>query len=173
MPPAHEQGDRTMSNHLLYPSTHDVGALRAAEPSAGKNLYGQPGRPSSAHVDVHGLFLQLGQSLGVLSNACELVVEGRGAAPAGQALRVWLQPHARQAEEAMHRLRDLRLTNAPAVTELSQSLTVLVLAADMLAQGQLSGADALSFYGLLRRNADAAMRSLSELRARLDPVVRV
>jgi hypothetical protein len=46
---------------------------------------------------------------------------------------------------------------------------VLVLAADMLSQGQLSGADALTFYSLLRRNADNAMKSLTELRGQLLP----
>jgi hypothetical protein len=69
----------------------------------------------------------------------------------------------------MHQLRDLRLTKSPALTDLSQSLTVLVLAADMLGQGQLSGADALTFYSLLRRNADSAMKSLTELRGQLLP----
>ena len=69
----------------------------------------------------------------------------------------------------MHCLRDMRLTGSPVVTELSQSLTVLVLAADMLAQGQLSGDDARAFYDLLRRNAEVATRSLGELRAHFDP----
>ena len=86
-----------------------------------------------------------------------------------QGLRAWLQPNARTAELSMHQLRDMRLTKSPALTELSQSLTVLVLAADMLIQGQLSGADALTFYSLLRRNADSAMKSLAELRAQLLP----
>jgi hypothetical protein len=115
------------------------------------------------------LFQQLTQSLTVLSGMVELMMEGRASEEPGQALRVWLHPNARQAEMAMHRLRDLRLTKSPALTELSQSLTVLVLAADMLAQGQLSSADALTFYGLLRRNADSAMKSLSELRGQLLP----
>jgi hypothetical protein len=69
----------------------------------------------------------------------------------------------------MHQLRDLRLTKSPALTDLSQSLTVLVLAADMLTQGQLSDADALTFYDLLRRNADSATKSLAELRDQLLP----
>jgi hypothetical protein len=98
------------------------------------------------------------------------VLDGKaGEAMRGQALRVWLHPNARQAELAMHQLRDMRLTRSSALTELSQSLTVLVLAADMLTQGQLSGADALTFYGLLRRNADTAVKSLGELRGQLLP----
>ena len=126
--------------------------------------------PRGTQVEVlHTLFHRLSQSLNVLSGACELVSPGKSAAPSSQALRVWLQPHARQAEVAMHCLRDMRLTGSPVVTELSQSLTVLVLAADMLAQGQLSGDDARAFYDLLRRNAEVATRSLGELRAHFDP----
>ena len=126
--------------------------------------------PRGTQVEVlHTLFHRLSQSLNVLSGTCELVSPDRSAPPSSQALRVWLQPHARQAEVAMHCLRDMRLTKSPVVTELSQSLTVLVLAADMLAQGQLSGDDARAFYDLLRRNAEVATRSLGELRAHFDP----
>jgi len=124
---------------------------------------------SGGNAAVHHVFQQLTQSLTVLTGAAELVLEGKTAEPNAQAIRVWLQPNARQAEAAMHRLRDLRLTKSAAATELSQCLTVLVLAADMLVQGQLSGADALTFYGLLRRNADAAMKSLGELRSQFAP----
>jgi hypothetical protein len=118
---------------------------------------------------IHQVFQQLTQSLTVLSGAAELVLDGKTGTPDLQSLRDWLQPNARQAEAAMHQLRDLRLAKSPAATELSQCLTVLVLAADMLVQGQLTGADALTFYGLLRRNADSAIQSLDELRAQLIP----
>jgi hypothetical protein len=158
-----------MTNRLPYSPARESKPLRAAEPAPSHNRYGFLTHLNGQHLDVHGLFQQLAHSLAVLGGVSELVVEGKGTLPSGQALRVWLQPHARQAERAMHELRDLRLTRSPAVTELSQSLTVLVLAADMLAQGQFSGPDASSFYDLLRRNADSAMRSLAELRARLDP----
>jgi hypothetical protein len=154
-----------MTNRLIYtPPTPD---RRPAGVSQGRRLPAAHLNESQSNV-LQTLFQHLTQSLTVLSGTADLVLEGTGAAP-GQALRVWLHPNARQAEEAMHRLRDMRLTKSPALTELSQSLTVLVLAADMLTQGQLSGADALTFYGLLRRNADSAMKSLAELRGQMLP----
>jgi hypothetical protein len=112
---------------------------------------------------------QLTQSLAVLSGTADLLVKGTLTEQTSQTLRIWLPPNARQAEEAMHRLRAMRLPTSPAITELSQCLTVLVLAADMLAQGQLSGADALTFYDLLRRNADSAIKHLSELCEQFSP----
>lgn len=121
-----------------------------------------------ARDDAHHLFQDLAQSLAVLSGAYELLIERKRSDPTSQMVRVWLQPPARRAEAAMHQLRELHLTRSPAVTDLSQSLTVLVLAADMLAHDQFSGEEAPSFYSLLRRNAAVAMRSLSELRAHAD-----
>lgn len=109
------------------------------------------------------LLQQLLQSITVLGHTSDLALTGGSASPNTQALRANLQPNARQAEEAMHQLRDLRLTTSPVLTELSQSLTVLVLAADMITNGQLAGTEALGFYELLRRNADTTIRSLNRL----------
>jgi hypothetical protein len=120
------------------------------------------GAPAGATL--HVLFHQLTQSLTVLSSAAELVLENRAADPVAQPLRMWLQPNARQAEAALHRLREHRLVDIPATTELIQSLTVLVLAADMLIQGQLSDGGTREMYELLRRNVDRAMKSLGALR---------
>ncbi len=106
---------------------------------------------------------QLFQSLMVLGHTSDLALTGRAASAIDEALRAQLHPNARRAEEAMHGLRALRLTTSPVLTELSQSLTVLVLAADMIGEGQLCGTEALSFYELLRRNADATMRCLNQL----------
>src|SRR6266566_2803331 len=110
-----------MTNRLIYtPPTPD---RRPTGVSQGRRL-------SAAHLNesqsdiLQTLFQHLTQSLTVLSATADLVLEGTSTAP-GQALRVWLHPNARQAEEAMHRLRDMRLTKSPALTELSQSLTVL------------------------------------------------
>ena len=160
-----------MSNRLVYtPPTSDRKATFApADASAD-----QAGQPAASHLpEAHRslplLFQQLTQSLTVLSGTAELILEGKAGDDALQGLRVWLHPHARQAELSMHQLRDLRVTKSSALTDLSQSLTVLVLAADMLVQGQLSGADSLVFYGLLRRNADSAIKSRAELRAQLLP----
>jgi hypothetical protein len=160
-----------MTNRLVYtPATPNRKPGIAAAPGASQTGHTVPPHASEGHSGIPLLFQQLTQSLTVLSGTAELVLEGKAAGNDSlQGLRVWLHPNARQAELSMHQLRDLRLTNSPALTDLSQSLTVLVLAADMLTQGQLSGADSLTFYGLLRRNADSAMKSLAELRAQLLP----
>ena len=160
-----------MTNRLVYtPPTPDrKPAFAAADVGAGTAGQLAPGYAGEGHSGLPLLFQQLTQSLTVLSGTAELVLKGSAGGDALQGLRVWLHPNARTAELSMHQLRDLRLTKSPALTDLCQSLTVLVLAADMLTQGQLSGADALTFYSLLRRNADSAMKSLAELRSQLLP----
>jgi hypothetical protein len=146
----------TESVKNVSPSYKMVGGV---QPRAGRSSSGVAGGPS-----LHIIFHQLSQALTVLGSAAELVLEGKDTGPAAQPLRVWLQPNARQAEAALHRLRDFRLVHLPATTDLIQSLTVLVLAADMLIQGHLSDTGARETYDLLRRNADRAMMSLQLLR---------
>lgn len=133
--------------------------VAVAQAGAGYMAAGAP-----AGSSLHNIFHQLTQSLTVLSSAAELVLEGKADEPSAQPLRVWLQPNARQAEAALHRLREHRLVHIPATTDLIQCLTVLVLAADMLIQGQLAGAGSRETYELLRRNADRAVKSLQALR---------
>jgi hypothetical protein len=117
------------------------------------------------------IFKQLAHSLTVLSGAADLMLANKSSSQAPQALHVWLHPNARQAEEAMHRLREMRLGPSHAMTELSQCLTILVLAADMLSAGQLSDVDAQECYELLRRNANRAVSGLYELHAQINPDV--
>jgi hypothetical protein len=158
------------NRHVYTPPTPDrKPAFPAADIGAGAAEQPVPSYQGEGHSGLPLLFQQLTQSLTVLSGTAELVLKGSAGGDALQGLRVWLHPNARTAEQSMHQLRDLRLTKSPALTDLSQSLTVLVLAADMLTQGQLSDADALTFYSLLRRNADSAMASLAELRGQLLP----
>jgi hypothetical protein len=158
-----------MTNRLVYsPPTAD------RKPAFAATAIGAGGQPAPSyqgegHSGLPLLFQQLAQSLTVLSGTAELVLKASTTSDALQGLRVWLHPNARTAELSMHQLRGLRLTKSPALTDLSQSLTVLVLAADMLTHGQLSGADEQTFYSLLRRNADSAMKSLAELRSQLLP----
>jgi hypothetical protein len=111
---------------------------------------------------IASVLLQLHQALTVLRSAPELLLaQGTNA----QISHGWLAPSTRIAEEAMHRLREFSVTDNRLVTELSQNLTILVLAADMLAKGQLSQADINECYELLRRNTHQAEKTLHELQA--------
>jgi hypothetical protein len=158
-----------MTNRLVYtPPTPDSKPV-FADIAVGATGHPAQGYSGEGHSSLLLLFQQLTQSLTALSGTAELVLKGSAGGDALQGLCAWLHPNARTAEQSMHQLRDLRLTKSPALTDLSQSLTVLVLAADMLTQGQLSGADSLTFYSLLRRNADSAMNSLADLRDHLLP----
>jgi primosomal replication protein N len=78
--------------------------------------------------------------------------------------------HARQAEASLRRLREVRI--APAITtgEVIQSLTVLVLSADMLAQGYLTDRQNTELLLLLTRNVRRAIDGVAKLR---DDMVRV
>jgi hypothetical protein len=136
------------------------------------DLQPMPGNPFTDTPDdspVRAIFKRLAHALTVLSSAADLMLANKSSSPTPQSLHVWLRPNARQAEEAMHKLRELRLGPSHAMTELSQCLTILVLAADMLSAGQLSDVDAQECYELLRRNANRAVSGLYELHAQLNP----
>jgi hypothetical protein len=132
-------------------------------------LLGAPSADTREDQSVRAIFKQLAHALTVLSGAADLMLANTQENPTVQSLRAWLRPNARQAEEAMHRLRELRLGPSHAMTELSQCLTILVLAADMLCAGQLSEADANECYELLRRNANRAVTGLYELNGQINP----
>ena len=151
-------GAPALNRTIVRPNTDVLVSHRAPIPAT------QP-LDTPGSTTMQSVFQQLAQSLTMLSSEAESILVGKAAEPFIATSGTWLQPNARQAEAAMHRLRELQLVQSPAVTELSQSLTVLVLVADMLVQGQLSGADAVSSYELLRRNADRATKSLCELSA--------
>jgi len=122
---------------------------------------------TSANTTIQLLLHQLVQSLTILRSAAERVLVGPATEQTAQALRMWLPPIARQAEATMQRLRALPLAKRPAWIDLSQALTVLVLAADMLGQGQLSDTTDLDTYGLIHRSTDRAMHSLEALHRQL------
>jgi hypothetical protein len=113
---------------------------------------------------LQAIMRQLNKSLTVLASAADMLTQGRRGGAVSQSLLIWLQPNARQAEEALRRLREYQLTGSSAATELIQCLTVLVLAADMIVQGQLRDDTSLETYELLRRNADRALKSMEELK---------
>lgn len=134
---------------------------RAASPDMNKSIH--------RRASLQATMRQLSKSLIVLASAADMIVQARTDGAASQSFLIWLQPNARQAEEALHRLREYRLTGSPAATELIQCLTVLVLAADMIVQGQLRGDASIETYDLLRRNADRALKSLEELKKEVLP----
>jgi hypothetical protein len=144
--------------------TSATGTMNLPTPPTSVVLAATPGESPTQAV-----FKQLAHALAVLSGAADLMLANKAVGPNPQSLRSWLQPNARQAEVAMHRLRELRLGPTHAMTELSQCLTILVLAADMLSEGQLSEADAQDCYELLRRNANRAVTGLYELYAQINP----
>jgi hypothetical protein len=168
-----EESD-VMLQHMLGGPPTEHGRkqpMSAAEMFDLQQLPGDPFTDTPDDSPIRAIFKQLAHSLTVLSGAADLMLANKSSSPTPQSLHVWLRPNARQAEEAMHRLRELRLGPSHAMTELSQCLTILVLAADMLSAGQLSEADAHECYELLRRNANRAVSGLYELHAQLNPDV--
>jgi hypothetical protein len=111
------------------------------------------------------LLRQIARSLVYISGTIDRVDELPPNDTTAPVLRLRLEPHARVLETAMHRLREMGWARTPAATELSQSLTVLVLVADMLTSGQLS--DVVEGCALLRRNAFRATACLYELRKQI------
>ncbi|MCS6842177.1 MAG: hypothetical protein NZ699_16655 [Roseiflexus sp.] len=144
-------------------------------PSLSSMLTGAQAASLDMHKSIHrraalqAIIRQLSKSLTMLASAVDMMVQGRTDAVASQSFFVWLQPNARQAEKALHRLREYRLAGSPAATELIQCLTVLVLAADMIAQGQLRGNVSAEIYDLLRRNVNRAIKSLEDLKNEVLP----
>jgi hypothetical protein len=154
-----------MSNHsyaAIAPQTFAMNSFNFDETELSTKRF-----VSVEKESIHSLFHQLTQALTVLSSAAELTLPQDQSHPSQTNIRVWLQPSARRAEDALHQLRELQLPASSAVTELTQSLTVLVLAADMLAQGQLTGEVMPESYDLMRRNAERAMACILALRVEL------
>lgn len=75
-----------------------------------------------------------------------------------------LQGSARDVEAAMHRLLELDVLQSALMIELAQSLTAVILAADLLVGGSLGDADARDICGMLVRNVQQARRSITQLR---------
>src|SRR6266498_883199 len=116
---------RSSANHQPIPLTTSGGGDEIPADTAA------PDTPGNAAM--HLVLRQIAQSLTVLRSAIEQVPDGPAIEPTAPALQRWLPPHARQVEAAMRRLRGLCPEKTSGVIDLSQALTVLVLAADMLA----------------------------------------
>lgn len=75
--------------------------------------------------------------------------------------------NARRAEETMRELRDYSIARSTPGTELSQSLTVVLLVADMVVSGHLPPI-ALGDADVFRRNTVRALACLEDLRRDVD-----
>jgi hypothetical protein len=126
-----------------------------------------PLAPPTPEPSVASMLDQLTQTLTTLQGSVELVLAGTSTSATTQALQASLTPMARQAEAAMVRLRDQSFAKLALVVDLSQALTVLVLAADMLAQERCSAPMNVALYVLLRRNAERALLSLATVSSQL------
>src|SRR6185295_3749815 len=80
--------------YAMSPSTD----RRAMMPGTDAGVRGLQSSEGHGGSSIQLVFQQLTQSLTVLSGAAELILEGKTAEPNIQAMRVWLQPNARQAE---------------------------------------------------------------------------
>jgi hypothetical protein len=131
--------------------------------------YGTPLTRSGATVfdttTIQNILHQLAQALTVLSSATDLFLNENTSDSDAQRIMIWLTPNARLAEEALHQLREYEFFRQEVGMELTQCLTVLILAADMIVQGHLTLGASQEAFILVRRNAERAMRSLQELRA--------
>lgn len=83
--------------------------------------------------------------------------------------QVQLQHGVREAETAMHRLLDLDMPQSSTMIDLSQSLTALILAADILGNGNLADTNAEDICGMLVRNVQQARSHIVQLRASGQP----
>ena len=133
------------------------GLLPGAQPALHHALVAPPTAPAVLSVAQESHHLR--QALTFLRNAAEQAMIG-AAIGIDQSLNQEPSGPARQAEAAMKSLRALAVPATAAWIELTQALTVVVLAADMLSEGHLSPMLILDTLTLLHRNAERALHSL-------------
>jgi len=154
---------------MLMPSTTLLRPIRSLLPVAAAGSGEQHHDPvllpsaTPAILTVQQAIQQLAHALTLLRNAAEQGLSGTATGSTAQSVWQGLSPTARQAEAAMKHLRALPLPKTSAWIALTQSLTVVVLAADMLTAGQLPPALLPDSYTLLLRNAERALDSLGAL----------
>ena len=122
--------------------------------------------PQSAEYEqivINDVLLQVERAVGALASAADQVAAGSIPRPAVPFLFERVDFNARRAEDAMRILRDVSFAPSEPATELSQSLTVVVLVADMVVSGHLSPV-ALADADMFGRNLDRAKNSLRQLR---------
>lgn len=118
---------------------------------------------SHEQVTIDDVLLQVERAIGALANAADQAVAPSIPRQAVPLLFERVDFNARRAEDAMRVLRNVSFAPSEPATELSQSLTVVVLVADMVVSGHLSPT-ALGDTDLFRRNLDRAQHNLSRLR---------
>lgn len=106
----------------------------------------------------------IGRALSAMLSVAHQIIAGPGPRHAVPLLFERVDFHARRAEEAMRELRDCALVNTNSATELSQSLTVIILVADMVVSGHLAPTS-LGDEELFLRNIARAETSLDALRS--------
>ena len=106
---------------------------------------------------------QITQALTIMKSTIEYILDGPVARPSTALIQCWLPPTARQIEAAMQHMRSLPLAKMQLGIDLTQALTVVVLAADILVQHQHSVAIDLEIYTLLCRNAERARHYLQAI----------
>lgn len=109
------------------------------------------------------VLLQVERAVGALAGAAHQVTISGVPRQAIPFLFERIDFNARRAEDAMRLLRNVELAPSQPATELSQSLTVVVLVADMVVSGHLSPM-ALGDADLFQRNLERAQQSIGQLR---------
>ncbi|KAB8143814.1 hypothetical protein F8S13_07870 [Chloroflexia bacterium SDU3-3] len=108
------------------------------------------------------VLLQIERAITALVSVADQVVAAAVPRQAIPLLFERIDFNARRAGEAMRVLRELNLSNNTPATELSQSLTVVVLVADMVVSGHLPPTS-LGDEDLFRRNVLRAQHCLAQL----------
>ena len=134
------------SKPIASPQTHPV-------------LKSPPSTPDCRAIRL--LLISMEQALHVMDGLARAILFEQASAH-GQAR---LQASAREIEVAMHRLLELDSLQSTLVIELTQSLTAVILAADLLMCGNVGDAEARDICGMLVRNGQQAWRSVTQLRA--------
>lgn len=124
-----------------------------------------PQTATAEHDDsfISDVLLQVERAVRSLAGAADQVVASLVPRQAIPLLFERVDFNARRAEDAMRILRDVSFAPSEPATELSQSLTVVVLVADMVVNGHLSPL-ALGDGDVFRRNLDRAQYNIRLLR---------
>lgn len=119
---------------------------------------------SPEHNAIDDILWHIEQSLSAFLRLADQLVTASAARQTFPLMLERIGTCARRAEESMRVLRDFEIARTGAATELSQSLTVIVLVADMVVSGHLAPTS-LDDEMLFRRNVGRAQASLKQLRA--------